>query len=99
MAAGGGSSVGPATPSDQAQGIRRRADRLRPSGDPPARHDRGVTLGHCDSCGDDGVDVIALHRIYLTPEAWDQEEKVEVLDSVEHWCFPCRSSYPHQLIE
>jgi len=45
------------------------------------------------------VDVVALHRIYLTPEAWDQEEKVEVLDTVERWCFPCRTSYPHQLIE
>ena len=45
------------------------------------------------------MDVVALHRIYLTPEAWDQEEKVEVLDTVEHWCFPCRTSYPHQLLE
>ena len=45
------------------------------------------------------MDVVALHRIYLTPEAWDQEEKVEVLDDVEHWCFPCRTSYPHQLVD
>ena len=52
---------------------------------------------HCDSCGELGVEVVAVHRIYLTPEAWDQEEKVEVLDDLEHWCFPCRTSYPHQL--
>ena len=58
-----------------------------------------MTLGHCDSFGDEAVDVVALHRIYLTPEAWDQEERVEVLDTVEHWCFPCRSSYPHQLVD
>ena len=58
-----------------------------------------MALGHCDSCGDDDVEVVALHRIYLTPEAWDQEEKVEVLDSVERWCFPCRTSYPHQLVD
>mgnify|MGYP003576196710 CR=1 FL=1 len=58
-----------------------------------------MTLGHCDSCGDDGVDVVPLHRIYLTPEAWDQEERVDVLDTVEHWCFPWRSSYPHQLLD
>jgi hypothetical protein len=60
---------------------------------------RSSALGHCDSCGDDDVDVAAVHRIYLTPEAWDQEEKVEVLDAVEQWCFPCRTSYPHQLLE
>ena len=37
-------------------------------------------------------------RTDLTPEAWDQEEKVEVLEAVERWCFPCRSSYPHQVV-
>jgi len=56
-------------------------------------------VGSCDSCGDDGVEVVALHRIYLTPEAWDQEEKVEVLEAVERWCFPCRTSYPHQRLD
>jgi hypothetical protein len=42
--------------------------------------------------------VVALHRAYVTPAAWDQEEKVEVLDEVERWCFPCRTSYPHEII-
>lgn len=56
-------------------------------------------VGTCDSCGDEAVEAVALHRIYLTPEAWDQEEKVEVLDAVERWCFPCRTSYPHQLLD
>ena len=55
-------------------------------------------MGRCDSCGDEDVEVVALHRIYLTPAAWDQEEKVEVLDEVERWCFPCRTSYPHETI-
>lgn len=55
-------------------------------------------VGRCDSCGDEGVEVVRLHRIYLTPAAWDQEEKVEVLEDIEHWCFPCRTSYPHQII-
>ena len=54
---------------------------------------------HCDSCGDDGVEVAPVHRMYVTPEAWDTEEKIEVLDDVERWCFPCRTSYPHQLLE
>jgi hypothetical protein len=56
-------------------------------------------LGRCHSCGDDAVAVVKLHRIYFTPEAWDQEEKVEVLEEIEQWCFPCRTSYPHQLLE
>jgi hypothetical protein len=55
--------------------------------------------GHCDSCGDDGVEVVRVHRVYVTPEAWDTEEKVEVVDDVERWCFPCRTSYPHQELE
>jgi hypothetical protein len=56
-------------------------------------------VGRCDSCGDDPVEVVAVHRAYVTPEAWDTEGKVEVLDEVERWCFPCRTSYPHQEIE
>lgn len=84
MAAGGAHSVGPRSPPDQptAVGSVRCVDEV----------------GTCGSCGDEGVDVVAVHRIYLTPEAWDQEEKVEVLDAVERWCFPCRSSYPHQVV-
>ncbi len=52
----------------------------------------------CDSCGDDDVEVVALHRLYVTPEAWDQEEKVEVVADVERWCSVCRTHYPHALV-
>jgi hypothetical protein len=52
--------------------------------------------GHCDSCGSDAVEVVRVHRVYVTPEAWDTEAKVEVLDEIERWCFPCRTSYPHE---
>lgn len=55
--------------------------------------------GHCDSCGDDGTAVVAVHRVYVTPEAWDTEGKVEVVDEVERWCFPCRTSYPHEELD
>src|SRR3546814_15646735 len=55
-------------------------------------------LDHCDSCGDRAPDVVAVHRAYVTPAAWDTEEKVEVLDEVARWCFPCRTSSPHQTI-
>jgi hypothetical protein len=53
----------------------------------------------CDSCGDDAVDVVAVRRAYVTPGAWDTEAKVDVLDDVERWCFPCRTHYPHELVE
>jgi hypothetical protein len=59
----------------------------------------GATSERCDSCGGEGTDVVAVRRVYVTPGAWDTEEKVEVLDEVERWCSPCRTHYPHQLVE
>jgi hypothetical protein len=53
-------------------------------------------VGTCDSCGSTEVEVVAVHRLYVTPEAWDTEEKVERVDEVEQWCFPCRTHYPHE---
>ena len=53
----------------------------------------------CDSCGSEAVDVAPVRRMYVTPAAWDAEEKVEVLDEVERWCSPCRTHYPHQLLD
>jgi hypothetical protein len=57
----------------------------------------------CDSCGAPADDIAAVHRVYVTPGGWDlssaeesNDDKVDVLDDVEHWCFPCRSQYPHQ---
>ncbi len=53
----------------------------------------------CDSCGRDGEEVFAVHRKYVTPETWDTPGSERVLDEVEHWCFPCLTSYPHVLVE
>lgn len=53
----------------------------------------------CDSCGAESNDLVAVHRAYVTPAAWDTEEKVEILDEVEHWCVPCRTHYPHQELD
>jgi len=53
-------------------------------------------LGPCDSCGRDSTDLEQVHRVYVTPESWDTEEKAEVQSDVEAWCFPCRTHYPHQ---
>jgi hypothetical protein len=55
--------------------------------------------GRCDSCGRDDEKVVRVHRVYVTPETWDTEGKVDVVDEIEHWCFACRSHYPHQEID
>jgi hypothetical protein len=71
-----------------------------------ARHSRSsdpqgseIVSGHCDSCGRDDEQVVAVHRVYVTPETWDTEGKVDVLKEVEQWCFVCRSHYPHQEVD
>jgi len=60
----------------------------------------------CDSCGAPADDVAAVHRVYVTPGAWDltaaderSADTADVLDEVERWCFPCRSQYPHQPLD
>ncbi len=53
----------------------------------------------CTSCGSEADDVVDVRRVYVTPAAWDTEEKVEVVDEVEHWCFPCRTHYPHEEVD
>ena len=55
-----------------------------------------VTSGTCESCGRDAQDLARVHRVYVTPESWDQEETVEVQADVEAWCFSCRTHYPHE---
>lgn len=56
-------------------------------------------IGTCDSCGTDATEVQQVRRVYVTPEAWDTEEKIEVVDEVERWCYPCRTHYPHQEVD
>jgi hypothetical protein len=58
-----------------------------------------MSAGTCESCGSPAEDLVAVHRMYVTPESWDSEEKVEVVAEVERWCFPCRTHYPHQVVE
>jgi len=58
----------------------------------------------CDSCGRDepAADVVAVHRVYVTPAERGFEDltepRIQVVDEVERWCFPCRASYPHQVV-
>jgi hypothetical protein len=56
-------------------------------------------VARCDSCGSDADDLAAVHRVYLTPESSGAPGRVDVCDDVERWCFPCRTSYPHQEVD
>jgi hypothetical protein len=69
--------------------------------EPADSHGVDESTATCESCGASTTadDLLPVHRVYVTPEAWDTEEKVDVVDEVERWCFPCRSLYPHQEIE
>jgi hypothetical protein len=59
----------------------------------------------CDSCGAPADDLARVRRVYLRPGAGDLTadetvtDRVDVVDEVESWCFPCRSQYPHQPLE
>jgi hypothetical protein len=50
---------------------------------------------NCDSCGDEQVEVVEVRRLYVVPEAWDSEGSVTEAAETEHWCYPCRTHYPH----
>ncbi|MGI8663026.1 MAG: hypothetical protein ACR2LQ_07420 [Acidimicrobiales bacterium] len=52
----------------------------------------------CESCGRAGEELAEVHRVYVTPGAWDADARIEVVEGTERWCFACRTHYPHQLI-
>ncbi|MEI7594032.1 MAG: hypothetical protein WCK41_12555 [Actinomycetes bacterium] len=54
--------------------------------------------GTCESCGRTNEDITLVRRVYVTPEAWDTAERID-LGSEEHWCYVCRTHYPHQEID
>ena len=53
----------------------------------------------CDSCGSSEDTVWAVHRVYVTPPDWDTEGREDRQPEVEHWCFACLASYPHEPVE
>ena len=71
----------------------------------PGEFHRNCTVGivfdtsRCDSCGRDDEEVVSVRRVYVTPETWDTEGKVDIVDEVEQWCFACRTHYPHQEVD
>ena len=52
----------------------------------------------CESCGDEGVEVSDVRRLYVTPEAWDTAGRVDVAGD-ERWCYVCRTHYPHHELD
>lgn len=59
-------------------------------------------MAECESCGTPDDDLAEVHRIYVRADSWREvddavaDDRVTVLDDVEHWCFACRSQYPHR---
>jgi hypothetical protein len=66
---------------------------------PPGGESSGPTEPECESCGVEGETLYAVHRMYVTPEAWDTPGSSRTLDEVERWCFACCSHYPHQPVD
>jgi hypothetical protein len=50
----------------------------------------------CENCAREDDDLVAVHRVYLTPESWDAPASSQTVPDVEVWCFSCRSQYPHE---
>ena len=55
-------------------------------------------MAPCDSCGHDSDVLVTVRRVYVTPESWDTPERVEIVPGEEHWCFACRTHYPHEVV-
>lgn len=55
-------------------------------------------IGVCESCGRDDEVVVAVRRLYVTPESWDTPERIRTAE-VEQWCFVCRTHYPHEALD
>lgn len=53
----------------------------------------------CQSCGGADEALVVVRRIYVTPAAEGQPERHRVVDERERWCFPCRTHYPHEVVD
>lgn len=52
----------------------------------------------CTSCGDEDF-LVAVHRVYITPDDWDSEPSRRTSAETEYWCGVCLVHYPHERIE
>jgi len=70
---------------------------------PPPTHRSGATVpsmgDRCDSCGDDGPDLVTVQRVYLVFNEHQQPVDHRLADEFETWCPACRVTYPHQEVD
>src|SRR3954454_17058458 len=78
------------TDGDAGPHLRQGPDRAAPE---PQVGSAAMASGICDSCGSHD-ELIAVHRLYVTPEAWDTPGSVKRMAEVEHWCFACSTHCP-----
>ncbi len=50
----------------------------------------------CDSCGDDGPDLVTVQRIYVVFDEAHAPVDERLADEFETWCVACQATYPHQ---
>jgi hypothetical protein len=53
----------------------------------------------CENCAGEDDELIAVHRLYVVPESWDNPGSTTRIEETELWCFSCRSLYPHEPVE
>lgn len=64
-----------------------------------------MLTGICDSCGDATDTLVGVHRVYLRPLPGIEggegggPVRADVMPDIEQWCFPCRSHYPHEVLD
>lgn len=64
------------------------------------RPDASVEASSCDSCGDEGVGLTLVQRLYVVADSGFGDEvaaEPEVRPGdLEWWCVVCQTHYPHQ---
>ena len=53
----------------------------------------------CHNCDFEENDLAAVHRVYVTPEAWDMDPSIRVDTDLEWWCVSCLTQYPSEPAE
>ena len=53
----------------------------------------------CHNCDFEAIELAAVRRVYVTPEAWDTDPSVRVNPEVEWWCVSCITQYPSEPVD
>lgn len=52
----------------------------------------------CENCAVEDDELVLVHRVYVTPETWDQPGDSKVQPEPELWCVSCATQYPCELV-